>query len=144
MTFYDTTPARLGYGKEPIRIVCKHCGSDDVRRDAWADWNPDTQQWELGEVFDYGHCNHCDDESSLVEIPIGAQEKPAQIDTGEGLELLTDGEGYWVRFEGDITGGNSLAYASQEWTVYRTIDGDHDLTEAQGRQVEEWFNEHED
>ena len=30
-----------------IRIVCSHCHSESVTRDANASWNPDTQDWEL-------------------------------------------------------------------------------------------------
>jgi hypothetical protein len=53
-----------------IQIVCSHCGSNDVRRDAWASWNLEKQEWELGEVFDAGHCNVCDGEARLEEVEI--------------------------------------------------------------------------
>ena len=45
-------------------MVCKHCGSDDVWRDATAVW--DGRKWELDEVFDYSHCNKCDGKTTLV------------------------------------------------------------------------------
>jgi hypothetical protein len=54
---------------ERINIICSTCGSDNVSRDAWADWDTPTQQWVLGNVFDYCHCHTCDRESRLKEIP---------------------------------------------------------------------------
>jgi hypothetical protein len=53
-----------------IAIVCGTCGSDEVSRDAWADWDVDKQDWVLGAVFDYGHCHKCEGESSLVEVEL--------------------------------------------------------------------------
>ena len=52
-----------------IDIVCGDCGGRNVRRDAWAEWDRDTQRWELAEIFDYGHCHDCDEESRLEESP---------------------------------------------------------------------------
>ncbi len=53
-----------------IKIVCGHCGSDDVRRDAWAEWDVRTQAWVLGTVFDAGHCEKCGGEASLKEVEL--------------------------------------------------------------------------
>ena len=53
-----------------IDIICGTCGGRNVSRDAWADWSITKQEWELGGVFDYGHCHDCDGESRLVEIPL--------------------------------------------------------------------------
>lgn len=53
-----------------IAIVCGTCGSDEVSRDAWADWDVDKQNWVLGTVFDYGHCHKCEGESSLIEVEL--------------------------------------------------------------------------
>jgi hypothetical protein len=49
-------------------MVCKTCGSDDVSRDAWANWDIGAQQWVLGSVFDHAHCHRCDGETRLVEV----------------------------------------------------------------------------
>jgi len=51
-------------------MVCRHCGSDEVSRDAWADWDTKSQQWVLGAVFDYAHCHRCDGETSLIEVEL--------------------------------------------------------------------------
>ena len=53
-----------------IRIVCGTCGSENVSRDAWGDWDVDTQGWELRTVFDYAHCHVCDCETRLEEVPL--------------------------------------------------------------------------
>lgn len=51
-------------------MVCSECGSDDISRDAWADWDTGKQEWVLGAVFDYGHCHKCEGESSLIEVEL--------------------------------------------------------------------------
>lgn len=53
-----------------IAIICGTCGSDEVSRDAWANWNIRQQEWVLGDVFDYGHCHRCDSESRLIEVEL--------------------------------------------------------------------------
>lgn len=53
-----------------IKIVCAHCGSDDVMRDAWAVWNEETQQWELGAVFDAAFCEKCEGDATLEEVEL--------------------------------------------------------------------------
>lgn len=40
--------------------TCGHCGAEDVVRDAWGVWNPETGLWELLEVFDDGYCRSCE------------------------------------------------------------------------------------
>ena len=52
---------------ERIAIVCRDCGSTEVSRDAWADWDANKQEWVLGAVFDLGWCHACDCESKLGE-----------------------------------------------------------------------------
>ncbi|HVI97588.1 MAG TPA: hypothetical protein VM657_00825 [Sphingomonas sp.] len=50
-----------------VEYVCDACGSSEISRDAWADWDTATQQWVLGAVFDYAHCHRCERETSLEE-----------------------------------------------------------------------------
>ena len=52
-----------------VRMVCETCGSEDVSRDAWSDWDVQTQDWVLRTVFDYGHCHACDGETRIEEVP---------------------------------------------------------------------------
>jgi len=42
-----------------VRMVCTKCGSTEVRRNAEAVWNYDTQDWEMVVVFDYTTCENC-------------------------------------------------------------------------------------
>jgi hypothetical protein len=57
--------------EEPkVRMVCGACGSEDVSRDAWGDWDVDVQRWVLRTVFDYAHCHVCDCETRLLERPL--------------------------------------------------------------------------
>lgn len=53
-----------------IDIICGTCGGRNVSRDAWANWSVTKQEWELGSVFDYGHCHDCGGESRLEEVPV--------------------------------------------------------------------------
>lgn len=50
-----------------IRMICENCGSEDVLADAWTVWNAAVQRWEIGEVFEYGHCNRCNGEARIVQ-----------------------------------------------------------------------------
>ena len=57
--------------EEPkLQMVCEDCGSEEVTRDAWAQWNVETQDWELGAVFDYAYCHRCQREAHIEEVPL--------------------------------------------------------------------------
>ena len=57
--------------EEPkIRIVCEACGSERVTRDAWAEWDVDTQDWVLASVYDYAFCHDCEEDARLKEVAI--------------------------------------------------------------------------
>jgi ribosomal protein L37AE/L43A len=46
--------------------VCSYCGSENVKADAYAVWNTDTQQWEVSATFDKGaYCDECDGETRI-------------------------------------------------------------------------------
>ena len=51
----------------PITIHCPICDGQNVKRDAFAEWNPELQMWEIAQVFDAGFCDDCGHEVSLVE-----------------------------------------------------------------------------
>lgn len=56
-----------------MKMVCGRCGSEEVRRDAWAVWDVDQQDWVLQNVFDYAICEGetCNgDETRIEEVPI--------------------------------------------------------------------------
>ena len=65
--------------KEPkLQMVCDDCGTTDVMRDAWAVWDVETQNWVLGAVFDYGHCDRCGRETNIEERPLKRRRKSAK------------------------------------------------------------------
>lgn len=51
-----------------IDMACSHCGSRDVRADAYAEWDVDGQTWELSTTFDNKVCEDCGGEASLDEV----------------------------------------------------------------------------
>jgi hypothetical protein len=40
----------------PEKPTCSECGSDDVRADAFAAWNAESQCWEVASTHDKGGC----------------------------------------------------------------------------------------
>jgi alpha-D-ribose 1-methylphosphonate 5-phosphate C-P lyase len=48
--------------------VCEKCGSENVKVDAWAVWDNESQRWELGETYDHAHCDDCDGECHVERI----------------------------------------------------------------------------
>lgn len=48
-----------------VKKVCNYCGSDDVRKDAWAKWDEDKQEWVLADIYDHEYCMTCDDETGI-------------------------------------------------------------------------------
>lgn len=56
--------------------VCQECGSLDVKADAYAAWDTDTQQWDVAETFDKGAvCEDCGGPTRLIDVrlpPYGA------------------------------------------------------------------------
>lgn len=87
------------YPESPIDIVCSHCGSRDVRRDADATWNAGHQAWELCAVYDQAHCEQCGGETSLSEIPLSDEAQPGDVRLQpEDIGILPD--------DPDPTGGS--------------------------------------
>ena len=85
-------------GDEPMarnNYVCSTCGSENVRPDAWAVWNIETQSWELSTVFDAGFCDDCDDGASLDEVEIVSGENATidALDASNDCRAQADGPG---------------------------------------------------
>ena len=56
---------------EKVKMVCAHCGSDDVRADAYAEWDVEAQKWEIAQTFEKGaYCDKCDGETRIEEEPL--------------------------------------------------------------------------
>ena len=53
-----------------VKIVCRHCGSKNVRRDAYAEWDVETQLWVCGNVYDEDvWCADCEAENDIEAVP---------------------------------------------------------------------------
>lgn len=57
-----------------IKIVCAHCKSENVFRDAYAVWDVDTQAWVGGPVYDVAVCDDCGRETELEEVELKGDE----------------------------------------------------------------------
>lgn len=53
-----------------IKYVCKKCKSENIVKDAWAEWDTQNQYWTLRNVFDAVWCDNCEGETSLIEVEI--------------------------------------------------------------------------
>lgn len=42
--------------------VCRYCGSDNVSKEALADFDHETQSWVVRSIYDNGYCHDCDTE----------------------------------------------------------------------------------
>ncbi|MDX5370355.1 MAG: hypothetical protein LPL29_13365 [Alphaproteobacteria bacterium] len=49
------------------KYFCGTCGSEDVRKDAFAEWDFDKQEWVLHSFYDYAYCEDCEGETTLEE-----------------------------------------------------------------------------
>jgi hypothetical protein len=56
---------------EKVKMVCAHCGSEDVVADAYAEWDVESQTWEITQTFDKGgYCSQCDGETRIERRPL--------------------------------------------------------------------------
>ena len=48
------------------KVVCSECGSENVLKDAYVEWNMAAQEWKIQQVFDKAAiCGDCGGETSL-------------------------------------------------------------------------------
>jgi hypothetical protein len=53
-----------------VTYICSTCGSDDVSRDALAEWSVAEQKWELKTEFDNANCERCGCDTRLTEVEL--------------------------------------------------------------------------
>jgi hypothetical protein len=53
-----------------VTYICSTCGSDDVSRDALAEWSVEEQKWELKTEFDNANCERCGCDTRLIEVEL--------------------------------------------------------------------------
>ena len=51
-------------------MKCSECQSEEVRKDAWASWDVENQDWVLDCVFDYSFCVNCDNEIHIDQFEV--------------------------------------------------------------------------
>lgn len=56
----------------PVKKVCESCGSENVWKDANAQWSDARQEYELLDLFEPEYCNDCDAECTIIEEPADA------------------------------------------------------------------------
>lgn len=89
-----------------VTMRCAACGSSAVKRDAWAEWDDESQSWVLGSVFDAAYCFDCEGETHIVEVALrervrdagGAAEAPRVMvaaDLWPSVLIWCDGGGWW-------------------------------------------------
>lgn len=54
-----------------VTYVCATCGSENVKSDAYAEWDVDRQCWDVIDTFDKGAvCEDCDGDCRIKERPV--------------------------------------------------------------------------
>ena len=54
-----------------LKMKCGHCGSSDVLKDAFVEWDYEAQIWVVHNVFDKGsYCQTCDGECTIEDEEI--------------------------------------------------------------------------
>ena len=119
-----------------IRIVCSHCRSESVTRDANASWNPDTQDWELEGVMDAAYCNDCGGECSLEEVPYRPRRDGLNSDFAKLHEDLTYGDADMLsKDELKAAAGCVLALMRIQDALNRSPEWDSETMDAVAAQV---------
>lgn len=81
--------------KTRTHMVCAMCGSTDVRADAYAEWDADTDQWVLHSTYDEKHCESCEIRTSLLEVDEATQieiQAFGMVNVEDGSRLAEDNE----------------------------------------------------
>ncbi len=52
---------------QPVKKICKECGSESVFYDAFACWSVEYQMWELHDFYDAAYCQDCDGQCTIIE-----------------------------------------------------------------------------
>lgn len=52
------------------KMICGTCGGENVRRDADAVWDVESQEWVLNAVYDNATCEDCETDVSISEVPV--------------------------------------------------------------------------
>lgn len=53
-----------------ITMKCKTCDSENVLKDAYAEWDVMLQEWVIQNVFDDSYCETCEGECKIKEVEL--------------------------------------------------------------------------
>ena len=113
---------------------CRSCGSEQVARDAWACWNPETGLWELEQVFDDAHCHACEGSTKLDWKHRDALDRTRIRELNDRFRITGQGNGSIVVTQGVQEHG--LTFVRRALDAVRTFDafstdndpwGEHDF-----------------
>lgn len=82
--------------------VCSACGSEDVTKDAWAEWDIEKQDWVLQNVYDDTFCQTCEESQKVNWLPVKpAPPIPMNIISGDFpfTEIRANDGNYFVSWE---------------------------------------------
>lgn len=65
----------------PVAMICPHCGSDEITKDATAVWCPETQAWIFGGAQDCETCQACGAEGDYMATRAPIAPAPQSGDT---------------------------------------------------------------
>ena len=86
-----------------IKMICPHCGSDDVTRDCLGRWSVKNQRWEVSSELDSMQCEACDREigsDGFDEVPIEANTR----DIGLAITSFLEGRRFSIHQENEDGG----------------------------------------
>ncbi len=89
-----------------IKMICPHCGSDDVTRDCLGRWSVKDQKWEVSSELDSMQCEACDREigsDGFDEVPVEANTR----DIGLAITSFLEGRRFSIHQENE-DGGRSI------------------------------------
>src|SRR5271166_3335253 len=83
-----------------IKMICPHCGSDDVTRDCLGRWSVKDQKWEASSELDSMQCEACDREigsNGLDEVSVEANTR----DIGLAITSFLEGRRFPIHQENE-------------------------------------------
>jgi hypothetical protein len=62
-----------------VKYICRVCKSDDVGRDAWTQWDMESQQWQIQNLMSESFCFKCDGETILDQVRDPQEEEDERV-----------------------------------------------------------------
>ena len=62
-----------------VKYICRVCKSDDVGRDAWTQWDMESQQWQVQNLMSESFCFKCEGETILDRVRDPQEEEDERV-----------------------------------------------------------------